>query len=376
VTPGLGLDYLPIIDRIQITGTGDGERDNNFYYLANPENGGVISSNINSYLPAYVIFAMDTQFVEIAGNVVDGGGLPISGVNLSADNGGGSATTDASGDYVLSVPYDWTGTVTASGTGLVFAPVSRSHTNLTVNISGDDYTGTPPPDLSPPDPDPMTFAIVPLATSSTSIWMTATTAVDQDSMPVAYAFECTNDASASSGWQSGAFYEASGLLPDTLYSFRVKARDSAAALNESSWSSTASATTPAPPAVCGNDVLETGEACDDGGTLDGDCCDASCQFEATDGPCDDADVCTTSDVCDGNGLCTPGTPLDCDDADVCTVDSCEPDLGCDYTPVQSPECSESHLVPSFSLPGHALLAALVLLAGGALLVRRPKELTR
>jgi cysteine-rich repeat protein len=34
------------------------------------------------------------------------------------------------------------------------------------------------------------------------------------------------------------------------------------------------------PPMCGNGCVEPGEECDDGNTLDGDCCSSSCQFEA------------------------------------------------------------------------------------------------
>ena len=38
-------------------------------------------------------------------------------------------------------------------------------------------------------------------------------------------------------------------------------------------------------AVCGNDSIETGEECDDGGTSPGDCCSATCQIEVSDPLC-------------------------------------------------------------------------------------------
>jgi cysteine-rich repeat protein len=55
--------------------------------------------------------------------------------------------------------------------------------------------------------------------------------------------------------------------------------------------------------ACGNGRLECGEACDDGNAHGGDCCDANCQLEAAGSACDDGDVCTAVDVCDGAGAC-------------------------------------------------------------------------
>jgi cysteine-rich repeat protein len=50
-------------------------------------------------------------------------------------------------------------------------------------------------------------------------------------------------------------------------------------------------------------VIEGPEECDDGNTLDGDCCASTCQYEALAAPCDaDTDACT-QDQCDGNGSC-------------------------------------------------------------------------
>jgi cysteine-rich repeat protein len=56
-------------------------------------------------------------------------------------------------------------------------------------------------------------------------------------------------------------------------------------------------------AVCGNSIVESGEQCDDGNTMSGDCCSLSCQSEPLGNPCpDDGNVCTT-DLCDGAGTC-------------------------------------------------------------------------
>jgi len=86
-------------------------------------------------------------------------------------------------------------------------------------------------------------------------------------------------------------------------------------------------------AACGNGIVDPGEDCDDGNTLDGDCCSATCQFEAADSPCPDGMYCNGDETCDGAGTCQAGTPVDCSDGVDCTVDSCdEATDSCDNTP--------------------------------------------
>jgi GH35 family endo-1,4-beta-xylanase len=122
-----------------------------------------------------------------------------------------------------------------------------------------------PPDTTPPTPNPMTWSAVPTATGAYTITMTASTATDAVSPPVQYYFECSTDGSKTSGWQSSPTYMASGLTPNTQYAFRVKARDSAIALNETGWSNTSSATTTnAPVAILGSWATGTTHAKESG----------------------------------------------------------------------------------------------------------------
>lgn len=54
---------------------------------------------------------------------------------------------------------------------------------------------------------------------------------------------------------------------------------------------------------CGNSEVETGEQCDDGNVLNGDCCFSTCQNDAASTPCTtDGNACT-SDICNGLGTC-------------------------------------------------------------------------
>jgi glucuronoarabinoxylan endo-1,4-beta-xylanase len=107
------------------------------------------------------------------------------------------------------------------------------------------WATTEPPDVTPPDPDPMEWASPPTATGSSTITMTAVTASDV-STPVSYFFECTNYSDANSGWQQETTYIAQGLSPNTQYTFKVKARDNSSNHNETGWSEPNWATTEPP----------------------------------------------------------------------------------------------------------------------------------
>ncbi|MFK7909861.1 MAG: sialate O-acetylesterase [Akkermansiaceae bacterium] len=99
------------------------------------------------------------------------------------------------------------------------------------------------PDTIKPTPDPMTWASSPAATGSTSITMTATTAIDLSG--VEYFFDETsgNPGGSDSGWQNSPTYTDSGLDPETSYTYTVMARDKSAAKNTTASSAAASATT-------------------------------------------------------------------------------------------------------------------------------------
>jgi len=69
------------------------------------------------------------------------------------------------------------------------------------------------------------------------------------------------------------------------------------------------------------------EQCDDGNTVNNDCCSSTCKFET--GSCSDGDACTQSDVCDGQGNCAGSNPVVCDAApgECRDAGSCDPQTG-------------------------------------------------
>jgi len=93
-----------------------------------------------------------------------------------------------------------------------------------------------------------------------------------------------------------------------------------------------------PPPVCGNGTLDANEQCDDGNTVNGDCCDANCQYEASGSSCPgDGDLCTVG-ACDGAGHCGFVAAGACDDGDPCTQDSCAAGIGCVNAAVPATGC--------------------------------------
>ncbi len=85
--------------------------------------------------------------------------------------------------------------------------------------------------------------------------------------------------------------------------------------------------------------------CNDGSECTEDSCDPveGCLHTALEGPCDDDDACTETDVC-VDGECAGTDPVDCDDQNACTTDSCEPDTGCVNAPI-APCCGNGEVEP-------------------------------
>jgi hypothetical protein len=74
--------------------------------------------------------------VNISGNV----GRPDVDVNYSGTKGGsGVAIADGNGNYVITVPSGWSGSITPTKGSYVFDPPSLSFPNVNCNVSGQDF---------------------------------------------------------------------------------------------------------------------------------------------------------------------------------------------------------------------------------------------
>ena len=75
--------------------------------------------------------------------------------------------------------------------------------------------------------------------------------------------------------------------------------------------------------------------CDDGTPCTQDVCAplSGCVYFARPGKCDDGDACTDGDVC-ADGACKSGDAVQCDDDNLCTADSCDSTIRCVHKPLQ------------------------------------------
>ncbi len=77
----------------------------------------------------------------ITGQVTDDEGAALSGVTLTFSNSGGTAVTDADGNYSQAITTDWSGTAVPSKTGYTFTPENTAYENVIADQTAQNYTG-------------------------------------------------------------------------------------------------------------------------------------------------------------------------------------------------------------------------------------------
>jgi len=90
-------------------------------------------------------------------------------------------------------------------------------------------------DITPPEPNIMTWETEPTTISSDSLYMAATKSSDAVS-GIEYYFECVSGPGPDRTWQYSNVFELNQLPLDTPYSYRTIARDTSSRLNKTAWS--------------------------------------------------------------------------------------------------------------------------------------------
>lgn len=173
--------------------------------------------------------------VDVGLELLDAAGNVIASNEPATDTMATVSASVAGGAYALRI----------SGVGNAGVPYSDYASIGQFFINGSIVPGST--DTTAPNPNPMTFAVLPAGTSSSTISMTATTATDAGGA-VQYRFNCTSGGTGcvASAWQAGAGYIANGLAASTSYTWTVQARDPAG--NVTAASTPASASTQGVPA--------------------------------------------------------------------------------------------------------------------------------
>lgn len=83
-----------------------------------------------------------TQRVTISGRVLDPAGRGVAGVVVSATGVVDASLTNAQGAYQLAVPIEWSGSIRPDKSGLAFVPPEIQLTNVTENLSDNDFAAT------------------------------------------------------------------------------------------------------------------------------------------------------------------------------------------------------------------------------------------
>lgn len=92
-------------------------------------------------------FEAEVRTFAISGRVMTTSGFGMSAVTVMANNGADSTETDSKGYYSLSVPYGWSGRISPSKPGYVFAAPSNEYAGVTSDRTGQNFVA-PTRDIS------------------------------------------------------------------------------------------------------------------------------------------------------------------------------------------------------------------------------------
>jgi hypothetical protein len=97
--------------------------------------------------------------LTISGSV----GTAGAGASLSYTGGSSPVIANSTGNYSISVPYSWSGTVTPKKTSYAFTPTQKSYKNITTNQTAQNYTAKSTIPLIPITIEPNGIMAAPLS---------------------------------------------------------------------------------------------------------------------------------------------------------------------------------------------------------------------
>jgi hypothetical protein len=191
--------------------------------------------------------ALGTTSISMTATLaVDNSGVEYLFTNITNGTNSGWQVDPVYEDTGLDAATTYSFTVQARDTS--------SNQNTTAASAAASATTNVLPDTIAPTPNPMSFAVLPAATGTTSISMTATTAADPNG--VEYYFINKTIFGHDSGWQDSVNYVDDGLDPATTYTYTVEARDKSSNSNATLPSSELSATTASPGSTTDVTILD------------------------------------------------------------------------------------------------------------------------
>ena len=115
-----------------------------------------------SYGPDQSDRAVVTVWPMIAGRILDEEDQPVAGAQITTSDGA-TAVTNGSGAYSIEVPFDWSGSLFPTASGLEFVPAVWTVASLTNDVSDADFGANTATSNDPPDPTPLISGYVRLS---------------------------------------------------------------------------------------------------------------------------------------------------------------------------------------------------------------------
>lgn len=142
--PGVVLQGLPGRVVSGVDGSFSAEVDYNWSGTVTPQKPGFefdpATREYGNLLMSQTSQDFTPQIIQrtITGRIVAEDG-PLANVFIVADNNGGTATTDANGEFALSVDHGWKGKITPTLAGFVFMPEAKSFSAVAQDVSNASF---------------------------------------------------------------------------------------------------------------------------------------------------------------------------------------------------------------------------------------------